>query len=418
MQGVSDAAPAFPRRDEHAWPRGAFELSVAVGLLALAGSAALVAAADSPGRALALLLVFVVLACLQGATYVAAVKPWLQGRPFPPLTRLVQVALLVLVLAAFAGGAALGGSALCGVLAGALLPNASTIRYVRVNQALVEEGEPELALDDEEHVPHHGPEDSLSTVRAPAERPVRARTVPKVGPVLRAGLAEERDRFLAWVAATLTAAVAALALGVPPGALFGIALLGVMSAAWVSRRVVGLWLALREFEGKATAPRRAFVVLLRDPNPRARRPLLGVWAEEPVPAGGRLPRAAAVYRCDATRDALRSTQGAVVVHEAWLDTGPRAGSRPGWVAADAGVALPQRRALFGRWYLGTTLGDQRPARARPLTMPEPNPTRENQTGTVSSVISTSTPDTGRWVRLYAGRLVVLAVAATVLTVLS
>jgi hypothetical protein len=156
------------------------------------------------------------------------------------------------------------------------------------------------------------------------------------------------------------------------------------------------------------------VVLLHDPSPRRSRPLLGVWSEEPVPAGGRMPRAEAVYRCDRRRDALLSEQGAVVVHEAWLDTGLRAGARPRWVAADAGIALPRRAATFGRRYLASAIGAQRPARGRPLTMPPPDPTTETETGTVATVISEPTPGTGPWVRLFAWRVACLALAAVVL----
>jgi hypothetical protein len=409
MRTVSNAAPAFPRRDDRAWPEG---------------SAALVAAADSVERAGALLAAFVGMAILEGTAYVSAVKPWLEGRPFAPHVRMVQIAFVVVVLLTFAGGPDLGGAAACGLLVGVFLPNASTIRYVRVNRALVEEGQPELAQEDPEEFPAGATDRSSGQQVAPsvahtepAERRVRARAVPKVGPVLRESIAQDRDRCLAWAAATVTVAVACLAVDAASQAFFGVALLGCASLAWVSRRLFGVWLALREFEGKATAARRAFVVLLNDPNPRVTRPLLAVWSEEPVPTGGGLPRPEAVYRCDASRDALISSPGAVIVHEAWLDTGPRPGSRPDWVAADAGIVLPHRRALFGRSYLGSKLAGERPARARPLTMPAPNPTTENETGTVSSVITTATPGTGRTARLFAWRLVALALAGVVLALL-
>ena len=40
--------------------------------------------------------------------------------------------------------------------------------------------------------------------------------------------------------------------------------------------------------------------------------------------------------------AARGSRGVavVVVHEAWVDTGPRRWSKPRWVAADAGLAVP------------------------------------------------------------------------------
>jgi hypothetical protein len=175
-----------------------------------------------------------------------------------------------------------------------------------------------------------------------------------------------------------------------------------------------VWLALRDFETAAFVPRRVYVVLVHDPNPRVSRPLLGVWSKEPLPSEGLLPRADAVYRCDVTQAALLSRQGGAVVHQAWLDTGPRARSQPRWVAADAGIALPQRRAVLGRWYLASVIGTERPARARPLGMPAPNPTREAETGTIANVISETKPGTGRWARMFAWRLASLVLVAGVI----
>lgn len=156
-------------------------------------------------------------------------------------------------------------------------------------------------------------------------------------------------------------------------------------------------------------------MLLSDPNPQLRRPLLCVWGREPLPSGGRLPRAEAVYRCDEDRDALISVQGGAVVHEAWLDTGARARSRPRWVAADAGIVLPHRRSFLGAFYVASVIGTERPGRSRPLTMPAPDPTRENATGTVATVISEESPGTGHWARLFAWRLAALALAGALFT---
>jgi hypothetical protein len=71
-----------------------------------------------------------------------------------------------------------------------------------------------------------------------------------------------------------------------------------------------------------------------------------------------------------------SFQGDVVVHEAWVDTGPRRWSKPRWVAADAGVAVPHRRAVLGRWYLSSLLSGERPELPRQLTQPPPRPDDE------------------------------------------
>ena len=61
------------------------------------------------------------------------------------------------------------------------------------------------------------------------------------------------------------------------------------------------------------------------------------------------------------------------MHEAWVDSGSRPSSKPRWVAADAGVVLPHRRALLGRWYLSSLIGGDRPGPPAALTRPAPNP---------------------------------------------
>jgi hypothetical protein len=396
MRSVSDAS-AFPR-DDRAWPPWAFAFSLVCGVAALAGSAALVASAHSLERAVALGAVFMVLACLEAAAYIAAMIPWLRGQPVPSSTQLTQVALLILACASFAGGPAMGGTGFCGLFAGVFLPSAWASRRARMNRALVDAGEARLAAERDRE-------------KAGTEPGSRSRRAPKVGPVLRETLAEDRDRLLAWVAATAVVLLGGIALHASTPQVLGVVLVGVAALLWVARRLVGGWLAVRDFENAATEPRRAYVVLLDDPNPRVTRPLLGVWNEEPLASGGRIPPPQAVYRCDEDRDALLSIQGGAVVHEAWLDTGASERSHPRWVAADAGIALPHRRAVMGRWYLASLIGAERPARARTLTMPAPNPTRENETGAIANVISQETPGTGHWARLFAWRLVILAIVA-------
>jgi hypothetical protein len=127
---------------------------------------------------------------------------------------------------------------------------------------------------------------------------------------------------------------------VPAEATIAVVCVGPLFFLWDLRRLWAVWLALRDFRKGATSPRRAFVMLLHDPAPRMVRPLLGVWSQAPAQRGGRLPKPEQVYRCDEDRDDLESFQGDVVVHEAWVDTGPRRWSKPRWVAADAGLAVP------------------------------------------------------------------------------
>lgn len=364
------------------------------------------ASADSLRRAVGLLVVFALLACLEGMVCVDAVRPWLRGGPVTPRTWLFQVGVALLVLAAFAGGPALGGAAFCGFLAGVLLPTASAIRFSRLHRDLVEAEDERLAQE-------------LAVSRPPEEaRKVRAGRIPQVGPVLRETLADARDRCLAWAAATGVVALGGVAAEVAAPVVLGMVLLGAAALAWVYRGLLRAWFAVRDFEGVATEPHSAFAILLSDPRPRVTRPLLAVWSEEPLPVDGRLPLAEAVYRCAATRVDLLSAQGAAIVHEAWVDTAPstRSGrfSVPRWVAADAGIALPQRQVVMGPRYFASILGTERPARARPLIMPAPNPTTETATASPVRAVTEATSGSGRWLSLFAWRVAGLAVVGMVL----
>ncbi len=406
MRRVSDA-PAFSSVGR-TWPRGAFAVALGCGLVSLAGSAALVASTDSLSRAARLVVVFALLAGLQGAVCVDAVRPWLRGIPVGPRTWLLQLAVVLVALAAFAGGPAVGGAALCGVLAGVLLPTASAIRYSRLDRDLVEEGDRRLAGE-------------LAVSRPPEEgRRLRGGRVPQVGPVLRETLTDARDRAVAWAAATGVASVGGLTLGADAEVVLGMVLVGSAAVAWVYRRLLRAWFALRDFEGVATEPRHAYVMVLADPRPRVKRPLLGVWSTSPVPVEGRLPLAESVYRCEGTRSALVSPAGSAVVHEAWLDAAPstRSGhfSVPRWVAADAGLALPQRQVVMGPRYLASIIGTERPTRARPLTMPAPNPTAETATAAPVLAMTEPTSGTARLLGLFSWRLVVLVLVAIIVMV--
>ncbi len=404
MRSVSDA-PAFPSV-ERTWPRGAFAIALGCGLVALSGSAALVASTDSLGDAGGLVVVFALLACLEGAVCVDAVRPWLRGSPLRPRTWLLQLGVGLVALAAFSGGPAVGGAALCGVLAGVLLPTASAIRYSRLDRDLGEEQDTRGAGE-------------LAVSRPPEEgRRVRGGRVPQVGPALRETLTDARDRAIAWAAATAVAAVGGLASGADAAVVLGMVLLGAAVVAWGYRRLLRAWFAVRDFEGVATEPRHAYVMVLADPRPRRTRPLLGVWSTEPLPFEGRLPLAESVYRCEGARSALVSTAGGAVVHEAWLDAAPSTRSArfsvPRWVAADAGLALPQRQIVLGPRYLASIIGAERPARARPLTMPAPNPTAETATAAPVRAITEPTSGTSRLLRLFSWRLVVLGLTGLVL----
>jgi hypothetical protein len=386
---VSDDAP-FPR-DDRSWPQGAFTFSMVCGVLSLAVSAALLVSAGSPQQVAALGIAFIVAAGAEAAAYVAGIRPWLAGGSVPKGLQVAQVGLVLVAFLSFAAGPEFGGAVLCGFFAGLFLPNAAAIFHARTNREMVEQGELRLAEARTDEDPE--PDDSEPMPRGMA---------PRVGRVLRAELAEERGRCLAWAAAAVVAVLGCVAAGERDVA-SGVGFVAAVVLVWVGRRLLGVWRALRDYEKSETEPRRAYVALLNDPNARVTRPLLGVWSEEPL-SHGRLPRAEAVFRCDEERSALMSPPGRVVVHEAWVDTGKRSRARPRWVVADAGLALPHRGAALGRWYLASLIGSERPARARPLTVQSPHPDTEPSASVGETLISEKPALLGPWARQFAWRL--------------
>ena len=214
--------------------------------------------------------------------------------------------------------------------------------------------------------------------------------------------------MLAWVlSGALVAAVSAV---VEPPTAIVIGLVAALFALWSVRQAAGLVLARRDFHRADTPPRRAYVVLLHDPNPRAVRPLLAIWADRPPP-GERLPKPGTVWRCNEELLELESMQGDVEVHEAWVDTGPRSWSKPRWVRADGGIAVPHRRSLFGRWYFGRIASRDRPGDPVPLTIDDPHAALSGVTGDEPLELG------GSLVASTAGRLAGLGVLAAVLVLM-
>lgn len=373
------------------------------GIASLAGSAALLVSADSPRRMVVLGLGFLVAAGLEASAYVAGIRPWLAGKPVPRQVEVAQVVLVLVAFLGFAAGPAFGAAALCGFFAGAFLSNAWAIRYARLNREEADRGERHLAMARTGGSPDPEVVAEVAVSEDADSEWVPSRPAPRVGRVLREELVEERERWLAWAAAAVVAVLACVAAGESDTAVFGVGFVAAGALVWVGRRLFGVWRALRDYEKSATEPRRAYVVLVTDPNSRMTRPLLGVWSEEPMPKG-RLPRADAVYRCDEERAALLSPPGRVNVHEAWVDTGPGSGSRPRWVVADAGLALPHGRAALGRWYLASRIGSERLAGARPLTVQAPHPETEPTAVDAGTLVREEAPVLGSWARQFAWRL--------------
>ena len=229
---------------------------------------------------------------------------------------------------------------------------------------------------------------------------------PSVASLLHRAVRAERRRVLAWALAGALATVVALL--VSQTAAIVAAAIGFGLALWSARQVAGIAIAKRDFHRQDTPPRRAFVVLMHDPNPRGVRPLLAVWDERPA-AGERLPKPRSVWRCDDELVELESSPGDVEVHEAWLDTGRRSWSKPRWVRADGGIAVPHRRSLFGRWYVNKSLRRDQPEEARPLTIDDPH--RVPATGVEDLELG------GSLIGSVAGRLVFLAALTALILVL-
>lgn len=389
-------------RDDRMWPRGAVPFSVAVVVAALASLIVLTATAQGSTRAF-VGIGFVAVAAVEATVYLAAMRRVLAGLSVPAWSHLAQLGLVVvayIVLQTVDSG--VGLAMLAGLFGGMFAANLWSIRAARSNRARVDAVEAELARqraerDERDH-------------RAPPARHYADRDVPAVGVQLRTNLGVTLRNWLAWLVAGVVVLMACVALAAPEAAVLAVLLVGGAALLWVARRLVAAWLAKLDFDRCATEPRRAYVVLLHDPTPRVIRPLLGVWPEEPVAGPGRLPKPERVYRCDDEVDALECYQGAVVVHEAWVDTGRRAWSKPRWVAADQGIALPHRRAILGRWFMSNLIGAERPEPARPLTMPAPRPGTE----TIAEV----SPDVGSFPAKVAWRLAVLGALALVLVLLT
>jgi hypothetical protein len=170
---------------------------------------------------------------------------------------------------------------------------------------------------------------------------------------------QEWWRTFSWLTAIVLVAVAARLLVAETVVTSVVVAFGTLMILWSLRLICGITAALHDLWKAATPPRRAYVVVLHDVNPRALRLLLGVWSNRPT-AGQRLSKPDRVYRCDDELDDLVSFPGHVRVHEAWVDTGRRPSSKPRWIAANDGIAVVHRRALFGRWYFSRLTRRDRP----------------------------------------------------------
>lgn len=340
----------------------------------------------------------VVAAVLAGWALWHGSQALIDGRSTPGWVNGLTIALVAACFVGWVTRQVLGGIGFLGMLVGIFTVNVVAQRSARRNRAVVES----LQRDDEEV------DRAYEERRAREERQRPPTEELRLAGLLRRRRAQERRHLFAWVVAAvpLLAIGAVLHAPVP----YALAVGGIAGGAvlWVGRRLVGGWLAERDFHRAATPPRRAFVVLLSDPAPKTVRPLLAVWAERPVARNGAFPKPDHVYRADEEVDALLSHQGSVELHEAWVDTGSHSWSKPRWVAANDGIALPHRRAFLGRLYVSMLLRAERPDRPERLDIREPHPSRE---------VDRSTPQLPGLGRAIGWRFAVLAVAGAFLGLL-
>ncbi len=340
-------------RDDRTWPRWAGVFSVVVVAGAGVAGAWAVATATQGMTGVAVVAGLLVVA-LAASTWLFrhAFGALVAGRRQPGWSVAAQLGLVVAGFAGFAVDPRLGTAVFAGLFGGMFATNVWAMRHARRNRAAVDAAEAEAE--------RARVQDRAAAAHAPARD---SRPAVDVGGVLDGAWRDVWQRWLAWLVAGVVVTGAVVLLTDSGLALFMVPFLGGAVLLWVTRAAWSVALARRDFRLARTPPERAWVVLLDDPTPRMIRPLLGVWSEEPVVQRGVFPKPDLVFRCDDDLDDLLSHQGSVEVHEAWVDTSGRGMRGARWVAADAGVALPHRRAVFGRWFF-SSLHPGRAARTR------------------------------------------------------
>ena len=351
-------------RDDRTWPRWAGAFSVLAVLAAVVAAAWAVATA-SQGRAGLVVVAGGFVVALAGSSWLfhQTFVAMLAGGRQPAWSVLVQVALVLVGFVALSYDPRLGTALLAGLFGAMFAVNLWAMRKARGNRAAVDAQE---AAAEQVRVEERQ--------QAVAERPPHdSRPAVDVGAVLDTAWRAVWQRWLAWLVAGAAVAGAAALLTDSGPAVFMVLFLTGAILLWVGRAAWSVGLARRDFRAARTPPERAWVVLLHDPTPRMIRPLLGVWTEEPVVRASVFPRPDVVFRCDDDLDDLLSHQGEVAVHEAWVDTSGRGIRGARWVAADAGVALPHRRAFLGRWFFSSLTRAERPGLPSPLRSARPGP---------------------------------------------
>ena len=353
-------------RDDRAWPRWATAFSVIAGVGSVVAVVGIAASSEDRSAAVLVSAQAIVAAILSAWATWGGSQALIDGRRSPGWVNGLYLTMVATCFVGWVTRPVLGGTGFLGLLAGLFAANVVAQRSARRNRAVVES----LQREEEQVDRAYEERRDRDERRRPPTEELR------LGALLRRRRAQERRNLVAWIAASLPLLAVGAILHAPVRV--SVAVGGVAGGAvlWVGRRLMGAWLAERDFRRAQTLPRRAFVVLLRDPAPKMVRPLLAVWSERPVAKNGAFPKADHVYRADEEVDDLLSFQGSIELFEAWVDTGPRSWSKPRWVAANDGIALPHRRAVLGRLYVSMLLRAERPDRPERLGIREPHPSQD------------------------------------------
>lgn len=355
-------------RDDRPVPRWARAFAVVAIAAGAAVAFALAADAGPDARPWLVVLTYVAAVAATLGALALGMEEWARTGRHPRRTGVATFAVLLLAVAGFVVAVPVGWAAVTGWVAGILGSSLVSIPILRRNRGAVDA--------------YWAERRRAATVEAAEAPGARGRRAPgrrgrpaPVGTMLRGEITRARRRLLAVTLAALLVTGGFVAVFRSEPAFWMTAGVAAFYVLWEVRGIASRRLALRAYEAGRSRPRVAWVALLYDPAPRMVRPLLAVWDERPEPGPGRYPKPDRVYRADDEADDLLSFQQSMEVHEAWVPASREPFLPPRWVVADAGAAIPQRRALFGRWYFGML---SRGERSEPIALRagEPDPMAE------------------------------------------
>lgn len=142
----------------------------------------------------------------------------------------------------------------------------------------------------------------------------------------------------------------------PSGFLFWF--MSLTAIGFTARRVVGIVIARADVRETRDRPRPGYAALIDNPIPRAWRPLVLVWWDDPV-ASGEVAQPEFVLIADDDTGAHLMESGVTRIWEAAIDTGRFEWMKPRWIAVADGVVVPHRRALLAGALATLPLRDQR-----------------------------------------------------------